>query len=53
MKTIRGECDIIGKIIYAMKELAALSENEFDGADADTIIDELAEILKCADVSVR
>ena len=49
--------DIIGKIIYAMKELAALSDNEFDGADADTIIEnldnELAEILKCADVSVR
>ena len=57
IKTIRGECDIIEKIIHAMKELAAISVNEFDGADADTIIEnldnELAEILKCADVSVK
>ena len=40
-----------------MKELAAISVNEFDGADADTIIknldNELVEILKCADVSVK
>ena len=40
-----------------MKELAAISDNEFDGADADTVIEnldnELAEILKCADVSVK
>ena len=57
IKTIRGECDIIEKTIYAMKELAAISDNEFDGADADTVIEnldsELAEILKCADVSVK
>ena len=37
-----------------MKQLAAISDNEFDGADADTVIEnldkELAEILKYADV---
>lgn len=40
-----------------MKQLAAISDNEFDGADADTVIEnldnELAEILKNADVSIK
>ena len=40
-----------------MKQLAAISDNEFDGADADTVIEnldnELAEILKYADVSIK
>jgi hypothetical protein len=57
IKTIRGECDIIEKIIHAMKNLAAISDNEFDGTDADTVIEnldnELAEILKSADVSTK
>ena len=38
-----------------MKQLAAISDNEFDGADADTVenLDELAKILKYADVSIK
>ena len=40
-----------------MKQLAAISDNEFDGADVDTVIEnldnELAEILKYADVSIK
>ena len=39
-----------------MKQLAAISDNEFDGADADTVIEnlynKLAEIKKNADVSI-
>ena len=41
IKTIRSECDIIKKIINAMKELAAIIVNEFEGADADTVIENL------------
>ena len=57
INTIRGECDIIEKIIHAMKEIAAISDYEFDGTDADMVIDnldnELTEILKSADVSIK